>query len=795
VGDVPGEVDEHAKKPFQGEPGFVIQENLKRLGIPKEEVGYTYAIACRPRSEPSAKEWSRAVVCCRPRLAAELGVLAADRAAVPGDAAVPSVPVPGLPDDASGSRRAGAVCAEVGGLALKALTGHAKLDSWFGAPLQGGTPKALGGRKSYEIDFSGLRVLGLLDLGTCLKRRALLSAFSALLTRAALWSCGRLPLWSWAPAFVLADAPALAALQRMLARGRPVAVDIETQGLDSLKDKMMCLGLSDGVESVCLPWDAYHSGKWGAVPGLLDYEIGPALLQAIKDLLGSPAPKVFHNGQHDILGLEVAGVHVENYARDTLLCHRIIAPALDHDLGGACATEFPAPRWKTDFHVLTDKKGAEAFVKRDPIVLRTYCATDANATWLLDERCEKHLAGIPRGRELYDSQMVLARLAMSMRSHGIQVDMRALRAHKTELTAGRIGALESLQGIVEHFGFEDEFNPQSPKHLRALFFGHLGLKAWKRTKTGLDALDAAVLEKLLVHEDPTVAEVARAVLEYREVNKLLRTYVDGLPVGRDRTLRPTWRVDGARTGRWSSQSPNVMNVPPEMRDMLVPRAGLVMVGADYSALEARILALLSGDEALLQAIAAGEDIHMATARLVFGPEATREHRALSKTIFFAKVYGSGDAKILMNMREKNPAATMQQAVDLRVKWDSIHAGAVAWIQQQNSLAYRRHWVEIPFNGLRHYFYGYVEPTKVANTQIQGTAAHLINSAIVTLTRLLGEQEKVLLQVHDELVCEGPSRESLEPKMRQAMERTLEWEGRSMRFAVEVHSGANWKLTK
>src|SRR3990167_1523158 len=114
VGDVPGEVDEHAKKPFQGEPGFVIQENLKRLGIPKEEVGYTYAIACRPRSEPSAKEWSRAVVCCRPRLAAELGVLAADRAAVPGDAAVPSVPVPGLPDDASGSRRAGAVCAAVG---------------------------------------------------------------------------------------------------------------------------------------------------------------------------------------------------------------------------------------------------------------------------------------------------------------------------------------------------------------------------------------------------------------------------------------------------------------------------------------------------------------------------------------------------------------------------------------------------------------------------------------------------------------------------------------------------------
>ena len=400
----------------------------------------------------------------------------------------------------------------------------------------------------------------------------------------------------------------------------------------------------------------------------------------------------------------------------------------------------------------------------------------------------------------YGVELPLCPVLAGMEGAGMLVDRQALAAFG-EMLDGRIQADEAV--IYELAG--EEFNINSTQQFGRILFEKLGLPPVKKTKTGYST-SAEVLEKLRGRHP-----IVEAVLDYRQLAKLKSTYVDGLMkvIAADGRIHTCFQNTVTATGRLSSTEPNLQNIPvrtelgAELRKMFVAGPGMVLVDADYSQIELRLLAHIAGDEHMIAAFRSGEDIHTVTASQVFGvpPEAvTHEMRRRAKAVNFGIVYGISDFSLSQDI-----GVTRAEAKEYMEKYFEKYSGVRAYmdsvVEQAKADGYvstlfgRRRWLpELKSSNFNLRSFG----ERVAlNMPIQGTAADLIKLAMIHVSAALKEQgleARLVLQVHDELIVECPEgeAEAVKALLTDKMEHVAEL---AVPLTAEAHAGRTWAQAK
>ena len=518
-----------------------------------------------------------------------------------------------------------------------------------------------------------------------------------------------------------------------------------------------------------------------------------ALLNA---LFAADIRKVSHNVKDLMRTLLENGLNAEGFAFDTALAAYLAdATSGKYEIGqlfaGYFHTELGKPVYLEPdaFSLLGDSAAAEAAFRSDT------AAVGALYKVLLPRLKELNLW------ELYTTaELPLCRVLAEMELAGCRVDKGALVSFG-EMLSEKANALE--QNIYSMAG--EEFNINSPKQLGEILFGKLGLPHGKKTKTGWST-NADVLEKLR-YEAPIVG----AVLEYRQYAKLKSTYADGLlkAMDPDGRIRTRFQMTVTDTGRLSSREPNLQNIPTrtdlgsEIRKMFIPAAGCVLVDADYSQIELRLLAHISGDTAMQAAFTSGADIHTATAAQVFHvdpADVTHEMRRRAKAVNFGIVYGisafslSQDIGVTVAEAKAYMEAYFATFPGVRQYMDSVVAQAKEQGYVETLFHRRRELPEIRSSNFNLRSFG----ERVAlNMPIQGTAADIMKLAMVAVERRLKEElpsAKLVLQVHDELIveCREEQAEAAARMLEEEMEQVVSL---SVPLTAEAHWGKNWLEAK
>ena len=543
--------------------------------------------------------------------------------------------------------------------------------------------------------------------------------------------------------------PELSALTAQEAEARIRAA--ETLGLALPGDDLDSLSLCDG--------EAIFTLNWG--------ELGEDYNRLLR-LVFSPEVKKSAHGVKDLMGLALAeGLGTEGFVFDTELAAYVLDPTESgYDLGK-----------------LTKRYlGAEL--------------PEARAALELMAPMRAKLAENGAEKLYFDIELPLCQVLAEMERAGFLVDRKALADFGESLTAG-IDALQ--RGIWELAGHE--FNINSPKQLGEVLFDELMLPAGKKTKTGWST-NADILEKL-IGKHPIIGDI----LEYRMLTKLKSTYADGLlkVISTDGRIHTNFRMTVTATGRLSSTEPNLQNIPvrrelgAQIRRMFVAAPGCVLVDADYSQIELRLLAHISGDETMQKAFKSGEDIHAVTASQVFGlplSEVTPAQRSSAKAVNFGIVYGISAFSLAQDIKV-SPAearayidAYMQKYHGVREYMDRVIAEAKERGYVETLFGRRRPVPELKASNFNTRSFG----ERVArNMPIQGTAADIIKLAMVNVRRRLraeGMEARLILQVHDELIAECPEREAerVTALLEEEMERAVTL---SVPLTAEAHSGHSW----
>lgn len=482
----------------------------------------------------------------------------------------------------------------------------------------------------------------------------------------------------------------------------------------------------------------------------------------LAQLFGPKVKKVAHGVKELCEKLLEEGIQGEGFVFDTQLAAYLLDPtAGSYDLPKLSMQYFrkeleESRAWRDEeaFGALSDQVKAQAKWYEDNAFI------DA-----LYEKLAPQLDELGLTKLLQEMEIPLCSVLANMERRGVLVDKGAL-SRFGEMLTGRI--VDTQKAIYEQAG--EEFNILSPKQLGHILFEKLGLPPVKKTKTGYST-NAEVLEKLQ-YQHPIVS----LVLEYRQLTKLNSTYVEGLSkvIAGDGRIHTSFQNTVTATGRLSSTEPNLQNIPvrtalgAEMRTMFVARPGWVLVDADYSQIELRLLAHMSGDEAMIQAFRDGVDIHTVTASQVFGvspDRVTADMRRAAKAVNFGIVYGISPFSLSQDIH-----VSVAQAKSYMEKYFAHYAGVRAYmdgvVEQGKSQGYvstmygRRRWLpELKSSNFNTRSFG----ERVAlNMPIQGTAADIIKLAMIRVENRLaqeGLQAQLVLQVHDELIVECPQAEA------------------------------------
>jgi len=735
IADQPGSAEENAGRPFAGHFGNHVRRALKATST---SAHLTSAILCKPDRVLTAKEEKKAMLACKPRLEREL-------------------------------KRANirTACA-IGRQAFLSTVGIGEVKNWMGAPLEG---------------MHGIQVIPMPWPGNA----AMLPVFRLWINRAVHLNRGSLRPWKW-PALPYDDPStyALEDLKRPLdaiyEAKEPVAIDIETAGSDPLTAPILCIGFSNGQNTVTLWWPIQDPGLEKTARAIL------------KEL-----PTIAHNGMHDVVGLEAQGYAMDNYYFDTLLAHAIVAPQIAHDLGFASSCYFHMPRWKTAFKAHAKAKykhtGLRAFTDGPRNELMFYNGKDAYMTAILYKKLKKSLQDTHNGQALFDDLMLYSRIAMRMKLHSVKIDLDKREEHRVELQKRVDVAREQFKALVNG-KYRPGLNGQA-RCLSKLFFEDLGCPVITRSaETNQPSLDAQALQSRAAGVDAYASACARAILAIRKPYTLLATYVDGLDLKEKTYIQPEWKPWGTVTGRWSSKEPNFQNWPKKMRDMaVVRRPENWIVAADYSQMELRIVAALAQDPLLLEWYANNEDVHTITAKMLFNTGiVTKGQRNLAKAVEFSFNYNiSTDVTtVWKKLAESYPKLTIWQLKGLRKKWFNAHPAIRHWQLAQIKLAESQGFIEEKLSGRREYFHGgHVDPNQVLNFPVQGFAGTLMNRALVALDKeIRWGEEGIIAQVHDAAYLEGPDPERLAGLLNKHMYQTISYEGFDIEFPIDVEIGKN-----
>jgi DNA polymerase-1 len=590
-----------------------------------------------------------------------------------------------------------------------------------------------------------------------------------------------------------------AVIRRARAAGE-FALDTETTSLDPMRADVV--GLSIAVapgEAWYLPFahrpstDMLERRDVVNLPPLTDLALAPLVA-----LLGDPAvAKVGHNIKYDWLVLRRAGVTLRGVAFDTMIASFMIDPGKrSHGLDTLAQEQFNV-RLRLYGDLVGKGRGERSFAEVPMREAADYCCADSDCTLRLRQRLATTLADHHLERLFHDVEVPLIGVLVDMEWEGIAIDAE----HFARLAAQMRRELAQLErAIHEQAGVA--FNLNSTPQLRHILFEKLQLPVLKKGKTGASA-DAEVLEELagMGHAVP------RLLLEYREISKLLTTYLEVLPSEVNPTtgrIHTSFNQIGAATGRLSSADPNLQNIPVRsprgeaIRRGFVPRAGNRFIVADYSQIELRLLAHLSDDPAFVDAFRAGGDIHRQTAALIFGVEpdaVTPEMRARAKTINFATIYGQGPHALARQL-----GIAYEDARRFIDDYFARFAGVRSFLDRTVAEARARGFVETIFGRRRYipelrdknYSIRAFGERTATNSPLQGSAADLIKVAMVRVSDALRAsfRAKLLLQVHDELVVEAPEAEA-EPVARLVRENMESAAALRVPLVATVGIGDNW----
>jgi len=564
--------------------------------------------------------------------------------------------------------------------------------------------------------------------------------------------------------------------------------DTETTDVNERKAELVGLAFS---------WQA-HEGYYVPVPAERDQ--AEALVARFKDLFENGSEKVAQNIKYDMVVLSNYGIKLGGKLFDTMLAHYLLHPQLRHGMDYLAETYLNYTPVKIE--TLIGKKGKNQLSMRDieQSKISDYACEDADITWQLKELFAP-LLKTDEVEDLFQAmEMPLTKVLAAMEGEGITLDVPSMNTFSTELGSD----LQQLQADI-HALSGVPFNIDSPKQLGEVLFDHLKLndKA-KKTKTGQYKTSEDILSRM-VHDHAIIPKI----LDYRSIKKLKSTYVDALPAAVDADtgkIHTSYMQAIAATGRLSSTDPNLQNIPirtergRETRKAFIPRSDdFVLLAADYSQIELRVIASMSGDKNMQEAFVQGVDIHAATAAKVFGvaiDQVDRDQRSKAKAVNFGIAYGQGAFGLSQNLgiprKEAQEIITgyfqqfpgVQQYMDEQIQFCKDH-GYVKTVKGR-----RRYLPDI--NSANNTVRAAAERVAI-NAPMQGTAADIIKIAMIDIHAELMRRKyrsKMLLQVHDELVFDThrDEAEEMTALVRELMEGAIRLD---VPLVVDINVGKNW----
>ncbi|MFT5167278.1 MAG: DNA polymerase-1 [Saprospiraceae bacterium] len=581
-----------------------------------------------------------------------------------------------------------------------------------------------------------------------------------------------------------------AKLIKLLADQISFCFDTETTGIDANKAELV------GIAFSIKPKEGYY------VPVPADQTVAQSIVDEFRPVLENEnIIKIGQNIKYDALILKWYNVEVKGKFFDTMLAHYLLEPELRHNMDYLAETYLKYQ--PVSIKTLIGKGGKNQLTMRDVPVDKVveYASEDADITLQLKNHLAPKLEeeGL---RNLYDTiEEPLINVLVEMEYNGINLNVEFLEKYGKEL-GDKIRKAE--QDIYDEAG--TPFNISSPKQVGEVLFDKMELPyRWRKTKTGQYSTDEVKLSEL-----GETYPFVQKILSFRGLSKLKSTYVDSLP----RLVNPkTGRIHSsfnqalAATGRLSSNNPNMQNIPirtPEgakVREAFIPKdKDHILLAADYSQIELRVIAEISGDEAMLEAFQKGQDIHAATAARVFGvplEEVSREQRYRAKTVNFSVIYGAGATNLSRQLDIKRAEATelinnyFAQYSGLKTYMDEVVEDARKNGYVMTLMGRRRYLRDIDSrNGLIR-----SNAERIAiNTPIQGSAADMIKIAMINIHRVLKEgnfKSKMILQVHDELVFDAHKDEieKLKPIIEEEMKNAMP--NLKVPIKVGIDQGENW----
>jgi DNA polymerase-1 len=572
-----------------------------------------------------------------------------------------------------------------------------------------------------------------------------------------------------------------------------IAFDTETTGLDPMLADIVGLSLSIEPGKACyIPLSHDYPGA----PVQLDRD---TVLTALKPIFEDASrPKLGQHAKYDMNILSRYGIAVQGLQHDSMLESYVWnATATRHDMD-SLAKKYLG--YETIKYEQVAGKGAKqiSFSQVDLDTACRYAAEDADITLRLHHALWPKLESVPALRKVYeDIEIPLVPVLAEMEQHGVLIDINQLRLQSQQLGKRMIELQQQAYQVAGH-----EFSLDSPKQLQAVLFDELQLQVKVKTPTGQPSTNEEALEAIAdTHELP------RIILDYRGLAKLRSTYTDKLAgnvnphTGRVHT---SYHQGAVATGRVSSSDPNLQNIPVRteegrrIRQAFVAPAGWSILAADYSQIELRIMAHLSGDEGLLRAFQEGGDVHRATAAEVFGvtpEEVSTNQRRAAKAINFGLMYGMSAFGLARQL-----GVDRGEASDYMARYFTRYPGVHAFMEATREQAHRDGYVETIF-GRRLYLENLTARNQAlragaeraaVNAPMQGSAADIIKRAMISVAGWLKTRDDahMLMQVHDELVFEVRA-DALQEVRREVIERMSGAAQLRVPLLVEAGVGTNW----
>ncbi len=581
-----------------------------------------------------------------------------------------------------------------------------------------------------------------------------------------------------------------------------VSIDTETTALTPAKADLVGICLAVGVGDACYIPIAHQAAQTDLlnsdVSGFTQLPLAD-VVAALQPVLQDPAIlKVAHNAKYDGQILKHVGLDLTPFDDTMIMSYVLFGAQHGHGLD-EIALKYLSHQTISYTDVVGKGVKQKNFAEMHPDAVKDYACEDADMTLRLYHLLQPLLVQQKKMALYHEMDKPLVPILAAMENEGIRIDKAVLHGLSQEFAKKTD---EMASAIYKEAG--QEFNIGSPKQMGDVLFGAMGLPAPKKTKTGAYATDAKTLEDLANQGHTIVANL----LEWRQMAKLRSTYTEALPLQisqRTGRVHTSFAQSITNTGRLSSSDPNLQNIPirteegRKIRKAFVPDPGMIMLSADYSQIELRLIAEMANIDRLKEAFRDQIDIHQLTASEVFGTplaDVTREERRAAKAINFGIIYGISGFGLARQLGTDNATASayikqyMQKFHQLR----DYMADTKAFAKQHGyvlTLAGRQCWMP-GINSRNGAERGFAERQAI-NAPIQGTAADIVKLAMIAVGKLIRNENlpaKLLLQVHDELVLEvaEADAERVAPLIKAAMENVM---ALSVPLVVETGIGPNW----